>query len=629
MLKRLAATCYRRRWRVLGAWIVVLVGLTVLSQTKGAGPSTAFHLPESDSQQATDLLGERFPARSGDTADIVLAAPDGLAAQQPAIDALLAKVATIPHVRGVTSPFASEGSPQLSDEGTIAFAQIQFDAMGNELPDDVASTIGDLVHDVNVPGLQVELSGHLFEERKPPSGSEAIGLLAAIVILLVAFGSVLAMGLPILMALFSIGIGLALIALLANLMSVPDFTSTLAAMIGIGVGIDYALFIVTRYRQGLHEGLEPEGAVVKAIATSGKAVLFAGVTVVISLAGMFLMGIDFVRGLATGALLAVTVTVLASLTFLPALLGFVGHNIDRLRLPWTRRDAGAHRKGEGFWYRWSRLIQRRPLPAAAVGLAVLIALAGPAFSIQLGSSDASQLPTSDTTRRAYDLLGEGFGPGFNGPLLIVVEVPNEQDKAALPRVHDAIASAEGVQAASPVFPNPAGDTAVMQVFPTTSPQDRKTVELIDRLRDDVLPAATEGTALRAHVGGITAAFDDVATLLQRRLPLFIGAVLAFSFLLLLMVFRSVLVPLKAVVMNLLSIAAAYGVVVAVFQKGIAADFFGVGKGPIEAFLPMMMFAILFGLSMDYEVFLLSRMKEEYDGNGNDNREAVANGLAST
>jgi RND superfamily putative drug exporter len=500
--------------------------------------------------------------------------------------------------------------------------------MDNNLPEDVAPAITDLVRGVQEDGVQLELSGHLFQQREAPSGTEGIGLLAAVVILLVAFGSVLAMGLPILMALFSIGIGLAFIQLLGNFMSVPDFTSTLAAMIGIGVGIDYALFIVTRYRQGLHDGMDPEKAVVKSIATSGKAVVFAGITVVISLAGMYVIGIDFIRGLATGALLAVTVTVVASVTLLPALLGFVGRNIDRLRLPWTKRDAGAHRSGHGFWYRWSRLIQRRPLPAAAIGLAVLIALLGPTFDIQLGSSDASQLPTSDTTRRAYDLLGEGFGPGFNGPLLLVIEVPKPEDAAALPRVHDAVAAAEGVEAASPAFTNPAGDTAVMQVFPTTSPQDQKTVQLIDRLRTDVLPNATAGTGLQAHVGGITAAFDDVSTLLQARLPLFIGAVLAFSFLLLLLVFRSVLVPLKAVVMNLLSIGAAYGVVVAVFQKGIGADFFGVGKGPIEAFLPMMMFAILFGLSMDYEVFLLSRVKEEYDRTG-DNGIAVADGLSAT
>src|SRR3954453_10067698 len=353
VLKRIAATCYRRRWRVLGAWVLALVVLSALAQAKGAPPSQAFHLPSSDSQQAVDLLEHRFPARSGDTADIVLAAPGGLAAHKTALEELFAKVATLPHVRGVTSPFAAAASPQLSADGTIGYAEIQFDEMGNELPDGVAPAIPDLVRSVQDDGLQLELSGHLFQEREAPSGTEGIGLLAAVVILLVAFGSVLAVGLPILMALFSIGIGLAFIQLLGNFMSVPDFTSTLAAMIGIGVGIDYALFIVTRYRQGLHDGLEPQAAVVKSIATSGKAVLFAGVTVVISLAGMYVIGIDFVRGLATGALLAVSVTVVASVTLLPAMLGFVGRNIDRLRLPWTRGDAGAHRKGHGFWYRWS------------------------------------------------------------------------------------------------------------------------------------------------------------------------------------------------------------------------------------------------------------------------------------
>ncbi len=444
-------------------------------------------------------------------------------------------------------------------------------------------------------------------------------------ILLIVFGSVLAMGLPIMNALFGLGVGLACISIVSNLMSVPEFSTQLAEMIGIGVGIDYALFIVARYRQGIHEDMDPHAAVVKSVGTSGKAVFFAGCTVIISLAGMYLIGIDFVSGLATGAILAVAMTIATSLTLLPAVLGFVGKNIDSLHVPFvSKSDHVRH----GFWYRWSRMIQRHPLPSAAVALTILLVLASPVFAIQLGSSDASSRPTRDTTRRAYDLLAEGFGRGFNGPLLLAMEVPAGTSDAALTHIRDEVARTPGVALAVPAQFNPQHDTAVMQVFPTTSPQDRATVDLIHRLRSDTLPAATAGTGVVAHVGGITAAFDDVSTLLQERLPYFIALVLLLSFLLLLVVFRSVLVPLKAVIMNLLSIGAAYGVLVAVFQKGYGADFFGVGTGPIESFLPMMLFAILFGLSMDYEVFLLSRMKEEYDRTGN-NGEAVADGLAAT
>jgi RND superfamily putative drug exporter len=332
-----------------------------------------------------------------------------------------------------------------------------------------------------------------------------------------------------------------------------------------------------------------------------------------------------VAGLATGAILAVALTIAISLTLLPAVLGFVGRNIDKFHVPIVGKKV--HDR-DGFWYRWSRLIQRRPLPAAIAGLVILLVLASPVTAIQLGSSDASVKPTTDTTRRAYDLLAEGFGPGFNGPLLLVVEVPASAPPDALAKLQDAVAKSDRVAFVVPPHLNPAGDTAVMQVFPTTSPQDRHTIQLIHHLRNDVLPAATRGTGLEAHVGGITAAFDDVSTLLESRLPVFIGLVLVLSFLLLLIVFRSLLVPLKAVVMNLLSIGAAYGVLVAVFQKGLAASLFNVGKGPVESFLPMMLFAILFGLSMDYEIFLLSRVKEEYDRTG-DNGLAVADGLSAT
>jgi RND superfamily putative drug exporter len=405
----------------------------------------------------------------------------------------------------------------------------------------------------------------------------------------------------------------------------PQFTTQLAAMIGLGVGIDYALFIVTRYRQGLHDGLDPHRSVELAIDTSGRAVLFAGTTVVISLGGLFLMGIDFIRGLGVGAAVTVLVVMIASVTLVPALLGFTGRNVDKFRIHGLHRRERAPR--ESMWFRWSRVVQRRPWTAALSGLAVLLVLAVPFLSLRAGFSDTGNNPTSDSTRRAFDLLSDGFGPGFNGPLIVAARTPRGPESLA--RLGEALASVRGVAQASPVIPNASGREAVIRVIPTSSPQSEATTRLIDRLRDRVIPSAVRGTGASVYVGGITAAGKDVSDTLSSRLPVFIGGVLAFSFLLLLVVFRSVLVPVKAVIMNLLSIAAAYGVMVAVFQWGWLAEPLGIlGTGPIEPFIPMMLFAIVFGLSMDYEVFLLSRIREEYDRTG-DNALAVADGLAAT
>lgn len=611
------------------AWVVAFVLMSMIGGAFAGEFSQSFKLPKSDSQTAFDLLDQKFSARAGETAFVVVKASTPVTdpASKAAITDVLSRISTVPRVAAVRSPFDEGGQVQISPtDPRIAFAEIQFSGTSKEhhVPNETADQLT-AIAGTHSPDLQVELSGDVFQHRPSFGPAEVVGLIAAIVILLVVFGSLLAMGLPILTSLVGLGIAFALIALLTRIISMPEFSTQLAAMIGLGVGIDYSLFIVTRFRQGLQDGLSAEAAVVKSIATSGKAVFFAGCTVIISLSGMYLMGIEFVAGLATAAIVAVALTIAISLTLLPAVLGFVGHNIDKLHVPIVGKKVHTR---DGFWYRWSRLIQRRPVPAALAGLVVLLVLASPVLAMQLGNSDASVRPTSDTTRRAYDLLAEGFGPGFNGPLLLVIEAPVGTSADAFTKVQNDVAAAEGVRFVFPAHLNPAGDTAVMQVFPATSPQDRKTVSLIHRLRDDVLPEATAGTEMKAHVGGITAAFDDVSTLLQTRLPLFIGLVLLMSFLLLMVVFRSLLVPLKAVIMNLLSIGAAYGVLVAVFQKGVFSSVFNVGTGPVESFLPMMLFAILFGLSMDYEVFLLSRVKEEYDRTG-DNSLAVADGLSAT
>ncbi|MEY2431636.1 MAG: putative drug exporter of the superfamily [Acidimicrobiaceae bacterium] len=620
MLKRIAGVCYRRRWRVLIGWVVVLVGINAVGGAVGSSFGESFHLPSTDSQKAFDLLDKRFPARAGQTAFIVFKATPTIDAQKPAINRALDELRGVKSIIEVRALTASPQNPQ------IAFAEMQFQSAsgGRQRLSQATLDAVKAVAAKDQPGLQMELSG-MFGE--PPSFglSELVGVGAAIIILLFTFGSVLAMGLPLLNAIFGLGVGLAAITIVTHTVSMPEFAPQLAIMIGLGVGIDYALFIITRFRHGIHHGLEPEVAVVKAVATSGKAVFFAGCTVIISLAGMYSIGIDFVSGLATGAIIAVALTIATSLTLLPAILGFVGRNIDKLHVPGVSR--GEHER-DGFWYRWSRLIQRRPVPFAIGALLVLLVLASPVSTIQLGSSDDGNRPTSDTTRRAYDLLADGFGPGFNGPLLLAFDVPAGVGDDALARVHDELAATPGVQFALPASFNPQHDAAVMPVFLTTSPQDPKSVSLIHHLRVDVLPNAVQGTGIDAHVGGITAAFDDVSTYVEERLPLFIGVVLLLSFLLLLVVFRSLLVPLKAVIMNLLSIGAAYGALVAVFQKGIGASLIDVKQGPIESFLPMMLFAILFGLSMDYEVFLLSRVKEEYDRT-HDNAAAVADGVNAT
>jgi len=538
----------------------------------------------------------------------------------------MAEIQDVDGVNGVTSPYGPEGARQIAPGRTIAYADIQFDEQAGEVPEASAERIIEVGHvGERIDGATLETGGRMFQIDGFGGSSELIGLLAAVIILLIAFGSVLAMGLPIFNAIAGIAGGFAIVGLLSHVMVMPEFTTQLAAMIGLGVGIDYALFIVTRYRQGLHDGLDPRRSVELAMDTAGRAVLFAGATVVISLCGLFLMGVDFIRGLGAGAASTVLVMMIASVTLVPALLGFTGRNIDKLHIPGLHRRESATR--QSIWFRWSRVVQHRPWTAALAGLALLVVLAVPFLSLRVGFSDTGNNPTSNTTRRAYDLLSEGFGPGFNGPLIVAARTPEGPE--SLTGLADVLPTVQGVAQASPVIPNDDGRAAIIRVIPTSSPQSEETVETLDRLRDEVIPETTTGTGATVHVGGITASGRDVSETLSSRLPVFIGAVLAFSFLLLLVVFRSVLVPVKAVVMNLLSIGAAYGVVVAVFQWGWLAEPLGIkGTGPIEPFVPMMLFAIVFGLSMDYEVFLLSRIREEYDRTG-DNALAVADGLAAT
>ena len=627
---RWARWCYRNRRRTVLAWVVVVVGVLLLAGIGGSRFANNFELPDSESQRAEDLLRTRFPDEAGDIAFVVFrsAAPADEPAVRTRMSRLFTEIAAVPHVRAVASPYVPGPAAIAADRHT-AFATVRFDRPSMELPRSVGQRVTALVETARSSGVEVEVGGHAIKESQEARDlGENVGLAAALIILVITFGSAVAAGLPLLVAGMALGAGLGLVTLLTHVVDVADVTEQLALMIGLGVGIDYALLVVTRYRQELTGGADPVEAVAVAGGTAGRAVVFAGATVVISLLGMFLMGLPFVRGIALGAVVVVLLTMAASLTLLPAALGFAGHAIDRWRLPRLHRAESTSRAS--LWFRWSRVVQRRPAWAAAAALAVLVVVAAPALSMRLGVADEGRDPTTLTTRRAYDLLARGFGPGFNGPLIVAVEVsPGAAGDRALLRLSAAIGATPGVAVALPAERNRAGDTATLTVIPTTAPQDGATERLVDRLREDSIPRALAGTGASASVGGITAVFIDLSERLTRRLPLVIGAVVGFSFLVLMAVFRSVLVPVKAAVLNLLSVGAAYGVLVAVFQWGWLKGLVGVDRtGPIESYLPPMLFAVLFGLSMDYEVFLLSRVREEYGRTG-DNALAVADGLAST
>ncbi len=559
MLERLANWSYTHRWRMLVIWIVAFLGIVTLGNVAGGDYASDFSLPGSESQHALDLLKARFPTESGGTVEIVFKADRGVNDPEvkQAMEGYLAKVRKLPRVAAVSDPYQEEdGAPAISRDGTIAFARVDFGVRSEDVPKSEALRLEDLGRAIERPGLQIEFGGDVIQsaQQEPPGGAELVGVIAAGIILLITFGSLLAMGLPILSALFGIGIGVALVFLFANLISVPNFTAQIASMIGIGVGIDYALFIVTRYRQGLHEGRTPEEATIVALTTAGRAVVFAGTIVVISLLGLLLMGFKFVQGIAVGAAAAVFVTMLASITLIPAMLGFVGRNIDRLHIPRLRRTENVSR--QGFWYRWSRLIQRRPVATGLVGLVSLVALTLPLFSMRLGAADAGNDPTHLSTRRAYDLLSEGFGPGFNGPLLLAARIPGQQGLQVLGDLRRDIQGMPGVAAVTPPFPNATMDAAVMRIYPTTAPQDSATTDLVRTLRDRMIPQATRGTGVQVLIDGETAFFVDFAAKIGQRLPILIGVVILLSFVLLMMVFRSIVVPLKAAVMNLLSIGAA-------------------------------------------------------------------------
>jgi RND superfamily putative drug exporter len=634
-MRALARWCFRHKFVVLAIWVVALVALGGLSATAGSGYTDSFSLPGTESTTALNLLKDNFNTESTDTNQVVFAAGDVTdPATKARIEKTLGAIAKGPHVERVDSPFAQgAGARQIAKDRTVAFANVHMDGEQPiaDVPKSAYDTLISTAEAARGGGLQVELGGAGIQQasQQPGGGpSEFIGFIAAAIVLAIAFGSLWATLLPLFTAVLALGCGLSLTGLLAHVIDIATFAPTLATLIGLGVGIDYSLFVVTRHRNAITAGRDPEAACVRALNTSGRAVLFAGATVIVALLGLFVLGVNFLDGVAVASAIVVLVTMTAAVTLIPALLGMFGMRVlsrrERRRL---EAEGPRDPKLDGFWPRWARVVRDHRLPLAAAALVVMLALAVPALSLRLGSSDAGQDPASSTTRKAYDLLAKGFGPGFNGTFQIVAKTPGgEADLPKVRKLADALASTDGLAAVSPPVPSPNGKIALIEARPSTAPQDAATSALIDKLRKDVVPTAAGG--LPIYVGGITAIFDDFAGVLTNKLPRFIAVIVLLGCLLLMIAFRSLLIPLTAAVMNLLAAGAAFGVVTAVFQKGFLAGPLGVGTGPIEAFLPVMMLAILFGLSMDYQVFLVSRMHEEWVRT-DDNEHSVRIGQAAT
>jgi RND superfamily putative drug exporter len=616
---------------VVVAWIAATVGIFAVSTSVGKKTASDFTLPGTGTQHALDLLTSKFPAQAGDADQIVFHARGGTLesrGDRAAIGTTLARVARLPHVTSVVSPY-SPGTHAMSRDGTIAFATVTFDERANVLPKAAVDRVISTAEAARSPQLQVELGGQAIEQAQQTSLGFAtvVGILAAIIILLISLGSFSAMGLPIATALLGLGVGVGLITLASHVIDMPDFASELALMIGLGVGIDYALFIVTRFRENYRKnGGDVERAAEAAMNTSGRAVLFAGVTVVIALLGMFALGVSVLNGAAVAAAIGVVLVLGASLTLLPALLSFAGRRIGEA----GRRRAGGDGDGArpGFWARWVRQVQRRPAVTAIAATSLMLLLAAPALGLRLGSSDAGNDPTTHTTRKAYDLLAEGFGRGFNGPLQVAVALPSAHDSAALTELDRALRSTPGVASVASPRVNPKGTAAAVLAYPTTSPQSAQTSKLVTRLRDRTIPPIERETGARIFVGGSTASQIDFSHILAAKLLVFIAVVVGLAALLLLIVFRSLVIPVQAAVMNLLSIGASLGVVQAIFERGWLGGLFGVDSGPIDAFIPVIMFAVVFGLSMDYEVFLISRVREEWEARG-DASAAIREGLVRT
>jgi RND superfamily putative drug exporter len=624
-LFRLGRWCARHPFRTISAWLLVALAIFAASGRFGDELVDDYSVPGVESQEGTDLLEERFPEFAGAASRVVFHTDDGRIDDpeyRALVDQAIADLGEVADVSFVTDPF-DPAAPGVSADGHTAFATVQFaeQSLQREHYDEAVEAIDP----TREAGVQTEISGSLAAAGKEIHSNEAIGLGVAIVVLLLAFGSVIAMGLPIVTALLGVATGMAGVGIFAGLTSVPTVSEMLAIMIGLGVGIDYALFIVTRHREHLHDGMSPQDAAGQATATAGQSVLFAGTTVVIAICGLLLAGIPAITAMGFAIGITVVASMLIAVTLLPGLLGLAGHHIDRLKIHRKKAVDTAHATVSG---KWAHHVGRRPWRYAVVSFVGLVAAAAPVLGMRIGFTDDSNEAAGSTARESYELLEESFGPGLSGTLNAVIEVP-AGDTTTTTAVWEALAATDGVAAVSAPILSETGDTAVISIIPLSSPQDEETSELVARIRSDVLPEATAGTQATTYLVGQTAFQEDLSDKLGERLPIFMLAVVGLSFVLLMVVFRSVFVPLKAAIMNLLSIGAAYGAIIAVFQWGWGKGLIGLEDTiPVNPFVPLIMFAILFGLSMDYEVFLLSRVREEFLKTGDSHR-SVVEGLGST
>ncbi|MFF5653462.1 MMPL family transporter [Streptomyces collinus] len=631
----LARWCVQRRLLSVLLWLLAFAGVAAGAAVAGTTYSNDYQVPGTESGRATELLHEGFPRLGGDSDTVVWHTASGsvrAADVEQTMTRTLDRIENLPGVASVTSPYDGPGTGRISEDGRTAYASVTFDDRAEDIAEGEARAVVDTAKNAETDGLQVELGGSAVALTESSGGhlAEIVGVIVAAVVLFLAFGSLAASLLPIATALVGVGTAYAGIVLLGHAMTVADFAPMLGMLVGLGVGIDYALFIVTRHRRGLKRGLSVAEAATNAVATTGRAVVFAGATVCIALLGMLILRLSFLNGVAVAASLTVILTVAASVTLLPALLSFIGMRALSRR---ERRRLAEHgpepEVPTGFAARWSAFVERHPKVLGAVALVVMGVLALPTFSLHLGTSDQGNGPKTATTRQAYDLLADGFGPGVNGPLTLVTKVDGADDKLALDNLDGTLRATDGVAAVTPVTFDSGGHTAYLTVVPESSPQSKDTSDLVDRLRGEVLPRAESGTSLDVQVGGMTAGYDDFADVIVSKLPVFVGVVIGLGCLLLLLAFRSVGIPLKAAAMNVAAVASAFGVVVAIFQWGWGSELLGLGSaGPIEPFLPVIMVSVLFGLSMDYQVFLVSRMYEEWLETG-DNRRAVRVGLAET
>jgi putative drug exporter of the RND superfamily len=626
-LARLADICYRRRGRVVAAWIVATIVIIGVGSALAGEYNADYDTPGSESKAASDITEQRFDGYSGQEIYVVWKDQDGATspAARRGVNAFLADAEKVNHIARHTPIRISPRDRQ------IGATTLPLTTPGWDVPKSDGEKLIDAAESNDGNGLEIKLGGDPIYAAQSQSSPEGIGFLGAAIVLLIAFGSVVAAGLPLAIALIGLGISSGgLIALLANIVDVPDWTTAVSGLIGIGVGIDYSLLVLTRFRTAMHGGKNRHDAVVEAVTTAGRSVIIAGATVVIAVLGLCLTGLPYMYGVAISASFAVLVVMFAAVTLLPALLSYLGPKVDRLRIPFLGRtlktDAGG---AESLAGRWSHAVQRHPWTAAIVATAVLLALAAPALGMRLGFPDAGNDPPDTMTRQAYDLNTEGFGPGTNGPLVIAAELPDRGAAKQVDAFAKQLRDEPGVAFVAPPRINQQGDAVLVTVIPITSPQDQATEDLVNRLRNDVVPDELGGTGVTVEVGGVTAALEDQSEYMKDRMPLFIAGVVGLSFLLLLVAFHSPFISLKAGVMNLLSVSAAYGVMTLVAKGGAFSELIGIDhEVPVAPFMPVMMFAILFGLSMDYEVFLISRIREEYLKDG-DTRRAVADGLAKT